>query len=78
MKITTVKFSDAKAHLLSWSRRAGAGETVVVLKHNRQAFLIAPLTTEAVGQVKKPGLAKGKIRMAKDFDRTPESVQVLW
>ena len=74
MKTTSTSLSEAKVHLSSWSRRVEAGETIVVCKHNRPAFVMAPLPTASQAHPKKPGLAKGKIRMATDFDRTPESV----
>lgn len=74
MNMTSIKLSDAKAHLSAWSRRVEAGESFVVLKHNRPAFVIAPLHASETHRIKKPGLAKGRIRMSADFDTTPESV----
>jgi antitoxin (DNA-binding transcriptional repressor) of toxin-antitoxin stability system len=74
MKMTSIKLSEAKVHLSAWSRRVEAGENIVVLKHNRPAFVMAPLPAGEISHPKKPGLVKGRIRMAKDFDRTPESV----
>lgn len=74
MKTTSISLSEAKVHLSAWSRRVEAGENIVVLKHNRPAFVIAPLPVVETRSVKKPGLAKGMIRMAADFDGTPESV----
>ncbi len=61
-------------HLSAWSQRVEAGENIVVMKHNRPAFVIAPLPAVETRKIKKPGLRKGKIRMAADFDKTPESV----
>lgn len=74
MKTTTISLSDAKVHLSAWSRRVESGESVVVMKHNRPSFVLAPLRDVETASVKKPGQAKGKIRMAGDFSETPESV----
>lgn len=72
--MTTTGISEAKAHLSLLGRRAAAGESTLVLKHRRPAFVIAPVPAVFKARVKKPGLAKGKIRMAADFDVTPNDV----
>ena len=46
----------------------------VVLKHNRSAFLITPVPQSGMARTKTPGLARGRIHMASDFDATPEDV----
>ena len=46
----------------------------MVLNHSRPAFVMSPVPCAQRPHPKKPGLAKGKIHMAADFDRTPESV----
>lgn len=74
MKETLIAFSEAKAHLSAYARRAEAGQSTLVMKTHRPAFVIAPLPTEKRARVKKPGLAKGQIRMAPDFDQTPKEV----
>jgi antitoxin (DNA-binding transcriptional repressor) of toxin-antitoxin stability system len=74
MKMTTIPFTEAKAHLSRYGRLAEAGQTTVVLKHRRSAFLIAPVPPAAQARPKKPGLVLGRIHMARDFDATPEEV----
>lgn len=74
MKMTTIQFTEAKAHLSEYGRRAEAGDATLVLKHQRPAFLIGPAPRSALPRVKTPGLACGKIRMAPDFDKTPDEV----
>lgn len=74
MKETTVQFTEAKTHLSEYARRAEAGHATLVLKHRRAAFLIAPPPQATRSRPKKPGLAGGRIRMARDFDKTPEGV----
>ncbi len=72
--MTSIPFAEAKAHLSDLARRAEAGEAILVLKHNRPAFIIAPVPHSAAPSPKKPGIAKGRIRLAADFDRTPADV----
>jgi antitoxin (DNA-binding transcriptional repressor) of toxin-antitoxin stability system len=74
MKKTTIAFTEAKANLSRYGLLAERGQTTLVLKHNRSAFLIAPLPQGAKAQPKTPGLASGQIHMAPDFDATPEDV----
>jgi antitoxin (DNA-binding transcriptional repressor) of toxin-antitoxin stability system len=71
MDMTTTDLSEAKAHLSLYGRRAEAGESTLVLKHRRPAFVIAPVPVVLRVRIKKPGLVKGKIQMAADFDHTP-------
>ena len=72
--MTTTPLSEAKARLSLYGRRAEAGESTLVLKHRRPAFVIAPLPAELKARIKKPGIVKGRIRMAADFDHTPDDV----
>jgi antitoxin (DNA-binding transcriptional repressor) of toxin-antitoxin stability system len=74
MKKTTIAFTEAKAHLSRYGSLAERGQTTLVLKHNRSAFLIAPLPQGDKAQPKTPGLASGQIHMAPDFATTPEDV----
>jgi antitoxin (DNA-binding transcriptional repressor) of toxin-antitoxin stability system len=74
MKVTTIQFTEAKAHLSRYGRLAQEGQTILVLKHHRSAFLLSPVPQAGKARPKKPGLARGKIHMAPDFDATPEDV----
>ncbi len=74
MKATSVPFTEVKMHLSRYGRMAEDGQTILVLKHKRSAFLIAPVPKEKAERDKKPGLAAGLIHMAPDFDATPEEV----
>jgi antitoxin (DNA-binding transcriptional repressor) of toxin-antitoxin stability system len=74
MKEVHVAFTEAKANLSKYGRLAEQGRTTLVLKHRRPAFCIAPVLRGAQPRVKTPGLAKGRIRMAPDFDVTPPDV----
>ena len=74
MKETSIPFTEAKAHLSRYGRLAEEGHTTLVLKHRRSAFLIAPVAPADQARPKSLGLARGQIRMAPDFDATPEDV----
>jgi antitoxin (DNA-binding transcriptional repressor) of toxin-antitoxin stability system len=74
MKMTTIAFTEAKAHLSEYGRRAETGEVTLVLKHRHPSFVIGPAPQTAQTRAKFPGLARGRIHMAPDFDVTPEDV----
>jgi len=74
MKVISVPFTEAKAHLSRYGRLAEEGQTTLVLKHHRSAFQITPVSQTSKGLTKTPGLAQGKIHIAQDFDATPEDV----
>ena len=78
MKRTSISFTQAKAHLSEYARRAEAGQATLVLKHQRPAFLIAPAPQALQARPKRPGLAGGRIHMALDFDVTPEDVMLAF
>ncbi|PYR91892.1 MAG: type II toxin-antitoxin system prevent-host-death family antitoxin [Acidobacteria bacterium] len=59
--------AEAKAQFSTLVRRALQGEEIIVAKDNTPLVKIVP-----IGVVdRKPGSAKGQIRMARDFDATP-------
>ena len=74
MTTTTIPFSEAKTHLSRYARQAGVGQSILVLKHHRPAFVIAPPPPGTVEKTQRPGLARGRIHMAPDFDATPGDV----
>jgi len=64
----TVNVAEAKAHLPELVRRAGAGEEIVIARDNRPVARLGPLPR---GEPRRPGTARGRIRIAADFDATP-------
>ena len=59
--------AEAKAQFSTLVRRALQGEEIIVAKDNTPLVKIVP-----IGVVdRKPGSAKGQVRMARDFDATP-------
>ena len=61
--------AEAKAQFSALVREALAGGEVVIAKDNKPLLRLVPL--DAVRGPRKPGSAKGQIRMAPDFDATP-------
>jgi len=66
---STFNVAEAKAQFSSIVRRAVAGEEIVIAKDNKPLVKIVSLSAPA--QPRIPGSAKGRARMAADFDRTP-------
>jgi prevent-host-death family protein len=67
-KVTTVNIAEAKARLPELVRRAGAGEEILIARDHRPVARLVPL--EEAGP-RRPGSARGRVRMAADFDATP-------
>lgn len=62
----TVNLYEAKTHLSDLVERAAAGEEIIIAKSGRPRARLVPLPDERV--VPMPGLLKGKIWVADDFD----------
>ena len=62
--------AEAKAHFSELVQKAMLGEEVIISKDNTPVAKLVPLAPP--GQSRKPGSAKGRVRMAPDFDATPE------
>jgi len=68
-KRVILNMAEAKAQFSSLVRQALAGEDVVIARDNTPLLRLVPLQ-EHRGP-RKPGSAKGQIRIAPDFDATP-------
>lgn len=66
--MTIVNIAQAKARLPELVRRAGAGEEIIIARDHRPVARLVPLS-EAGPRL--PGSARGRVRMADDFDATP-------
>ncbi|MGH9386666.1 MAG: type II toxin-antitoxin system Phd/YefM family antitoxin [Vicinamibacterales bacterium] len=62
---STLTLYEAKTHLSSLVDRAAAGEEIIVAKHGRPMAKLVPIRDAAR---RRPGRAKGKIKMAANFD----------
>ena len=66
---TQVNIAEAKARFSELVKKAMAGEDVVIAKDNRPLLRLVRLGRAS--QPRRPGTAKGQVRMADDFDATP-------
>ena len=62
--------AEFKAHLSSLVNRALAGEEVIVARDNRPLLKLVPI--EAAPARRQPGSAREVVKLAPDFDATPE------
>lgn len=65
-----VAVAEAKAHFADLIRRVEAGEAVVITRHGRPVAELRAAPTAAT--LPLFGALKGQIRMADDFDATPD------
>lgn len=73
----TVNMHAAKTHLSRLVDEAAAGEEIVIAKAGRPVARLVPLETRA--QPRRPGLLKGEIWIADDFDAPlPETVKAAF
>ena len=64
-----VNVAEAKAHFSSLVRRAAGGEEIVIARDGKPLVKLVSLLQQP--QARTPGSAKGKVRLAPDFDQTP-------
>lgn len=67
-----VDMREAKAQLSQLAERVWGGERVVITKAGKPYLDLLP--HQEVMRTRQPGRLKGRIRMAADFDPTPEEV----
>jgi len=67
-----VNMHEAKTQLSRLGELAWRGETIVIAKAGKPYLDLVPHRT--MEQVRKPGLLKGKIEMADDFNDTADDV----
>lgn len=65
-----VNIAEAKAHLSELVDRALSGEEVIIARDGKPLLRLAPLQSPR-GKRRRPGTAKGRVRIAEDFDATP-------
>jgi prevent-host-death family protein len=72
MADSTVNIHEAKTHLSRLLERVEAGEEVVIARAGRPVARLIPFRVRTVPRV--PGLWRGRVSLAADFDATPEDV----
>lgn len=61
--------AEAKAQFSGLVRRALAGEEIIISKDHKPLVKLVPLADP--GRARTPGSARGRVRLAPDFDETP-------
>jgi prevent-host-death family protein len=68
----TVNIHEAKTHLSRLVERVEAGEEVVIARAGRPVARLVPFRRRT--ELRQPGLWRGRVEMAPDFDATDESL----
>ncbi len=63
----TVNIHEAKTHFSKLLAQVSAGEEIIIAKAGKPVARLAPIEPKAVKQ-RVPGIDKGKVWMAADFD----------
>lgn len=66
-----VNMHEAKSKLSALAEKAWEGETIVIAKAGKPYLDLIP---HKEGRQRTPGRFKGQIRIADDFDKTPEDI----
>jgi prevent-host-death family protein len=69
----TWNIADAKARFSELVQKAMLGEDVVIARDHKPVLRLVAI--EAPKSRRKPGSARGLVRMSPDFDSTPEDFQ---
>jgi prevent-host-death family protein len=72
MSEPTVNIHEAKTHLSRLLERVEAGEELVIARAGRPVARLVPFRPRTTPR--EPGLWRGRISLADDFDRTPETL----
>jgi prevent-host-death family protein len=64
-----VNIHEAKTHFSRLVERAEAGEEIVIARGGRPVARLVPLAVRT--RARQPGLWRGLVRVAPDFDETP-------
>lgn len=67
-----VNVHQAKTHLSKLLERVEGGEEIVIARAGKPVARLLPLQTKS--GVRKPGIWKGKVSIAPDFDKSPKEV----
>jgi prevent-host-death family protein len=73
----SVNIHEAKTHFSKLLERVQRGEEIVIAKAGKPVARLVPERTPALG-ARVPGIDKGKLRIADDFDVMSESELAEW
>lgn len=72
MSETTVNMHEAKTHLSRLVERVEGGDEIVIARAGRPVARLVPFRSRT--KPRAPGLWRGRVRLAPDFDRTPDDL----
>jgi prevent-host-death family protein len=72
MSEPTVNIHEAKTHLSRLIERVEAGEELVIARAGRPVARLVPFRQRTTQR--EPGVWRGSVALADDFDRTPEAL----
>ena len=75
MKSAKINIHEAKTHLSRLVEDVANGNEVLIAKGGRAMAKLVPLGRD--DSPRRPGMLKGKLRIADDFDRSLESATLL-
>ena len=73
--MTTIKLSEAKAHLGRYARNAAQGQQFIIADRNKPVAVIGPAPQPDSGVRPKLGLMTGQATIPEDFDAPLESFE---
>ena len=72
MTDSTVNIHEAKTHLSRLVERVEGGEEVIIARAGRPVARLIPFRVRTTPRI--PGLWRGRVRLAADFDATPHDL----
>jgi prevent-host-death family protein len=72
--VTTLNLYEAKTQLSKLVERAAAGEEIVIAKAGKPMARLVPVEADRPKKLREPGLLKGQVWIAEDFDEWPEDI----
>ena len=73
--MTTIKLSEAKAHLGRYARKAAQGQKFIIADRHKPVAVIGPAPQTDSGIRPKLGLMTGKATIPEDFDAPIENIE---
>ncbi len=73
--MSIVNIHEAKTNLSALIQKALAGEEVIIAKNNNPVVILKPIVK--IGQKRKGGSLKGKIKILEDWSKSDKEVEDL-
>jgi prevent-host-death family protein len=73
--MTTIKLSQAKAHLGRYAKEVSTGKSFIISDHNQPVAMLSSVPDEKLGVIPKLGTMEGMARIPDDFDAPMEEFE---